>query len=263
MIPNITNKQQEITTLIPRYRFLNRQHIQSLLNHKDEARINNWLKDLTEKKYIKRIYDNTIIGKNRISAIYTLDNNGIRYIKAKGKYDTNFIHKLYWDKTRSDSFIQHCLLISRICCELERKNNDTVTRTYSTESDICNEDSDFKFLKNSDLSVDICFSKKEKGKKIQYFLLTIFDEKLPYYRIRKRIRAYKDFYYSNEWENHINSPFPMIFFVGGTKERMIYAKRYTKRILEEDNTDELSIMFATAEDVIANGVTGSIWESIK
>ncbi|HSW97960.1 MAG TPA: hypothetical protein VLF89_09105, partial [Candidatus Saccharimonadales bacterium] len=107
--PNITNKQQEIINLIPRFRFIDRTHIQSLLNHKDKKLINIWLKDLTEKKYIKRIYDNSIFGKNRIPAIYTLDNNGIRFVKAKGIYDTNFIHKLYWDKTRSDSFIQHCL----------------------------------------------------------------------------------------------------------------------------------------------------------
>ncbi len=50
----------------------------------------------------------------------------------------------------------------------------------------CDPDSEFHFLKEAELPIDLCFSKKQKGKKIQYYLLTLFDETLPKYRIRKR-----------------------------------------------------------------------------
>ncbi len=259
-LPNTTNKQQEIITLIPQFRFLDRTHIQSFLHHKDKKRINNWLKDLTEKRYLKRIYDNQIIGKNRRSAIFSLDNNGVRFIKTLGIYDGTFIHKLYFDKTRSDTFIEHCLLIATMCTEFDKKNNDVFHYEYTTESDMCNSDNPFYFLKTIAVPVDLVSSKKEKGRKKKHFMLTLFDETLPRYRIRKRIRDYYDFYFSNEWENNVDTPFPTLLFIFQTKERMIYAKRYTKTLMEEEKIDDLSINFAIAEDVLESGVTGEVWE---
>ncbi len=52
----ITKKQETIISLLFRFRFLDRAQIQKFLNHKDEARINEWLKDLTEKEYINRSF---------------------------------------------------------------------------------------------------------------------------------------------------------------------------------------------------------------
>ncbi len=258
--PNITNKQEQIITLIPRFRFLDRTHIQSFLHHKDQARINRWLKDLTEKGYLRRIYDNHIIGKNRRAAVFSLGNNGIRFIKTLGIYDAAFIHKLYFDKNRSDTFIEHSLIVATMCTEFKKKNSDILHYEYVTESDMCSENNPFYFLKTSVLAVDLVFSKKEKGGKTKYFMLSYFDATLPRYRLRKRIRNYQEYYFSNDWENNTNTLFPTVLFVFQTKERMIYAKRYTKTMLQEDKPDDLSINFATADDVRTEGVTGGIWE---
>ena len=261
-IPHTTQKQQEILTLIPRFRFIARPHIQSLLKHKDEAQINRWLKELQINRYVKRIYDNKIVGKNRTAAIFSLDNNGVRYVKTQGIYDDIFIHKLYWDKKRSDGFIDHCLLIATIGLELERKTSDGVSYEYATGSDFSIPDSEFHFLKNSTLPVDLVFWKKENGKQTKYFLLTVFDETLPKYRLRKRIRDYKEFYYNNEWENNMDAPFPILFFIGETKERFIYAKRYAKTLFDDEIPKDLSFNFATDQDAKEIGVTGAIWEGI-
>jgi len=261
--PAITKKQEEIITLLPRFRFLDRTHIQSFFHHKDEARINTWLKDLITKQYLRRIYDNHIIGKNRRAAIFSLENNGVRFVKAQGIYDTAFIHKLYWDKDRSDTFIEHSLLIATMCSEFEKKNSDILHYEYVTESDVCCENNPFHFLKTNALPVDLVFSKKEKGRKIKHFLLTFFDATLPRYRLRKRIRDYREFYYSNDWENNTDTPFPTLLCVFQTKERMIYAKRYAKTLLEDDKPNDVSINVAMADDVRMDGITGGIWEEVK
>lgn len=261
--PAITKKQQEILSLLPRFRFLDRTHIQSFLHHKDEARINSWLRDLTTKQYTKRLYDGSIIGKNRKAAVFCLENNGVRFVKDQGLYDAALLHKLYWDKKRSDTFIEHCLLITTICCELDRKNTDILHYEYASESDYSSTNSPFHFLKSSKLPVDLCFSKKQKGKKMQYFLLTLFDATLPRYRIRKRIRDYYNFYFANEWETNVDSDFPTIFFVCGTKERMIYAKRYAKTLFDDDKPEGLYFNFATDSDVKQYGVTGRTWEKVE
>ena len=79
-LPKITNKQQEILLLIYKYRYLNRIQIQQLLNHKNKKNINTWLKDLTEKQYLNKIYSNNV-GENIKPAIYYASINAIRYYK--------------------------------------------------------------------------------------------------------------------------------------------------------------------------------------
>ncbi len=61
-IPYITPKQQEIPKLINKFRFLNRLHIQKILNHKDKRRINSWLKDLVTKEYLEKVDDDSPTG---------------------------------------------------------------------------------------------------------------------------------------------------------------------------------------------------------
>ena len=80
-LPKLTKKQAEILTLLYTYRFLNRIQIQALMNHKDKKTINIWLKDLTEKNYIHRIYSTHFLEKTK-PAIYYLGINGIRQLKT-------------------------------------------------------------------------------------------------------------------------------------------------------------------------------------
>src|SRR5450830_1672307 len=111
-LPKITNKQQEILTLIYQFRFLNRVQIQTLLNHKDYKTINQWLKDLTDKEYINRIYSNKP-GENMKPAIYYLSLNGIRCLKAL-EFSSVQLKKLNREKERSESFISKHILIADI-----------------------------------------------------------------------------------------------------------------------------------------------------
>lgn len=155
------------------------------------------------------------------------------------------------------------MLLASICCGLEGKNSELVTYEYITKQEILNHDNLYHFLIENGLTTDLVFTKKQKGKKLQYFLLEIFNNTLPRYRLKKRIRNYIDFYFSNEWEDHIDASFPKLLFVFQTKERMIYAKRVVKSLLEDhDFPEELLIHTALSEDIKEHGVTGEIWESI-
>ncbi|HUD44445.1 MAG TPA: replication-relaxation family protein [Patescibacteria group bacterium] len=258
----ITKKQQEILTLLPRFRFLNRLQIQSLLHHKDENRINIWLKDLVENHYIKRLYDNGIVGKNRIPAVFYLDTLGIRFVKGLGWYEKDTINKLYRDKNRTENFRNHCLTLATICTQLEQKADDILKYTYTTETDRKKSDNPYHFLTSSDITIDLCFSKQQKGRKMRYYILTLFDATLPKYRVRKRIRQLREFYFSNDWEDNMNASFPTLLLVCETKERMIYAKRFAKQIFAEDKPDDLSVNFATVGDIKQHGITGELWEEI-
>ena len=253
IIPYITPKQQEIPKLIYKFRFLNRLQIQKLLNHKDKRRINAWLKDLVEKEYLEKVPKSNTFEERTKLTVYRIGINGIRFLKTQDDCDEKIIAKLYKDKNRSANFIDQCILLCDIYLDLENKtiDKDGVAYEVTMYSDYVNIDSPFHFL--TDLNPSLIYKevkKHKKGTKSKYFLLEIFEATLPRHSIRKRIRVYLEFYYSNEWEDNMNKPFPMLRFICPTKADLIYAKRYTRKLLEENqNPEDLHVQFATVDDI--------------
>jgi len=266
-IPYITPTQQEIPKLIYKFRFLNRLQIQKLLNHKYHKRINDWLNDLTEKQYIEKLPKKNTFEERTKLTVYRIGINGIRFLKTQDDISPELLRKLYRDKDRSDNFINQCLLLADICLDLREQSTKSSSVSYevTTASDFTNTDSPFQFL--TELDPHLVAKKIEKQKKkttSRYHLLEIFEPTLPRYSIRKRIRTYLEFFYSNEWANNTNNTtFPIIFFICPTKPFLIYAKRFTKKLLEEEqNPEDLDIQFAIADEVKEFGVTSAIWEEV-
>lgn len=263
-IPYITPKQQEIIKLHYQYRFINTKQIQNFLRHKDKKTINMWLKDLREKHYLEWDYS-TKFGENTKPAIYHTGINGIRYLKTQSDYSMDIIQKLYRDGKREEPFIQRCILIADACLNLIKKSTSTtdVTFSFETASDYTNENSRFHFLIETEIEPSLCFIKQKNSKKT-YYLVDIFDINLPNYRIRKRLHNYYDFYQSGEWENNITKTFPILLFICPTKSVLIYAKRITQKLLEENqNPTDLHIRFATVNEIKEFGITGEIWEEAE
>ena len=271
MTNSITKKQQEILTLLYKYRFLNRVQIQTFLNHKYHKRINDWLKDLNQKEYINRIYS-TNFGENTKPAIYYLGLNGIRFLKAQDDCSLEVIQKRYRDKDRSVSFIDQCILVGDMVLQLKEavlksKEEGKYELSYqvSTATNIANPEYRFNFL--TEIKVDLAIKKKSKknsSKSVNtsYFLFMIISPTLPQYSIRKRIKDLIAFYFNSEWETTIDDNFPEIMIICPTLATMIYAKRLTRKLLEdEDNPEDLHIRFATVEKVKKESVTGKIWEA--
>jgi hypothetical protein len=77
----LTPKQKEILVFLYRFRFLNRHHIQQILNHKDHRRINTWLKYLSKKNFLGRIYLKKF-GSITIPAIYYLKTKSREVLKT-------------------------------------------------------------------------------------------------------------------------------------------------------------------------------------
>jgi len=263
-ISHTTSKQQEIIKLIYRYRFINTKQIQSFLKHKNKKNINTWLKDLREKHCLEWDYS-TKFGENTKPAIYHTGINGIRFLKTQDDLSMDVIKKLYGDGKRKESFREECVLIAGAALNLIEKSLSVPGLTYlfETVNDYANESSFFHFLTQTEIKPPLCFI-KQKNKKKTYYVVDIFDETLPAYRIRKRLKNYLEFYFSGEWENNVSKTFPVVLFICPTKASLIYAKRYTVKLLEENqNPDDLYIRFATVDDVKEFGITEEIWEEAE
>lgn len=122
----ITNKQLEILKLLYRFRFLNRLHIQTILNHKDPKRINTWLKDLTEKKLIGRQYSTKLLENTKPAVYYLLPASKEWLLKENDVVEDHF-RKLYKEKTRSQRFIDHTLTVADFYLRLQDPKKENCT----------------------------------------------------------------------------------------------------------------------------------------
>jgi len=262
-LPLLTPKQQAILKLLYRYRFLNRIQIQQLLRHKDKRRIISWLKDLRDKQYVDWRYNaNNFIAKSQ-PGIYYLSLNGIRYLRELNKYPKGELRKRYKEPTRTQGFIDRCLLIADCCLALQTKSNDELQYNCVLPTDYADPDSEYSFL--NALKPSLCFMKQDNDQTTSY-LLEVLDPLMPRYAVRKRVKDYMEYLASGDWqdETEYDDP-PVILIACPTVADLMYCKRRTKREVEDNdlNEDEVScIRFAAIEKIKELGVTAKIWEEV-
>lgn len=278
-LPKLTLKQREILSLLHQFRFLNRIQIQAFLKHKDYKTINLWLKDLRKNQYAEWIYSTDFAEKTK-PAIYYLGLNGIRHFKNLG-YDVDELRKRYREDTRSQTYIDRCVLLAGCCITLGKTSGEETNDidhwceywySYETEADYLG-DSYYNFLTESDLRPNLCFSKEVwegfgEPHSTETYMLHIFDSTLPRYRMKKRLSDYIT-YLDDEaatWQEETDTEKPpIVLFVCPKTGDLIYAKRRTRGLLadiwEHDDEDRPHIRFTTIDKLKQSGVLSEeIWE---
>lgn len=278
-LPKLTSKQKEIIKLIYQYRFLNRIQIQTLLKHKDKKTINLWLRDLKENHYIEWIYSTHFAEKTK-PAIYYLGINSIRYLKTQNHevdhplYPIEELRKRYREDSRSQTYIDRCILLADCCLNLEQaRDEESYPNTwyfYETEADYLG-DSYYHFLAESELiHPHLCFSKEiyegSEPTTEKHYLLEMFDATLPRYRIKKRLTDYVKYLdeEADEWKEETDGDkLPIILLVCPRTSDLIYAKRRTRGLLAEiwdEDEERPHIRFTTIDKLKNSNVTSAIWE---
>lgn len=285
-LPKLTKKQQAILKLLYRFRFLNRIQIQTLMGHKDPKTINLWLRDLRAKGYVEWIYSTHFAEKTK-PAIYYLGLNGVRYLRKLTKtdeegetrpvYPAEELRKRYRESTRSQTYIDHCLLLADCCIALKQKSTDKLNYFYQTEADYLLESSYYHFLLDSELirpNLIFCKDKLTKDGKeettLESYLLEVFDATLPRYRIKKRLDNYVKYLDDEDyvWQEQTDTEkLPIILFVCPRMSDLIYAKRRTRGLIakawewEDDDAERPRMWFTTVERLKEGGVFDKgIWE---
>lgn len=297
-LPKLTKKQQEILRLLYRFRFLNRIQIQALLGHKDRKTINLWLRDLKSKGYVGWIYSTHFAEKTK-PAIYYLALNGVRHLrtltrKTKGEdgepelvplYPPEELRKRYKEPTRSQTYIDRCILIADCALALEQENTTNEAKDkrlhyyWQTEADYSLERSYYHFVLDIDDELVhphliFCQDKLNKDGKeertIESYILEVFDPTLPRYRMKKRLSDYVKFLddEGSEWQEQTNTEkLPILLFVCPRMSDLIYAKRKTRRLVadawywEDDDVERPRIRFTTVDKLKEGGFLGKdVWE---
>ena len=261
-LPHVTRKQLEILMLLYRYRFLNRIQIQAMMGHKNRKTIAVWLSDLREKQYAEWIYSTDFIEKTK-PAIYYLGINGVRYVRSTCTCPAEEVRKRYKEATRSRTFIDRSILIADCCINARDSSVDGVTYETVTQADYIAPESPLHFL--MELEPHLVFKKQEEaseGLATMHYLLEVFDTTLPRYRLKRRLKVYEEYLEYGEWQRKTkNKRPPIVLFACPTVAELIYAKRRTKKLLENvPDRKKLHIRFATIEEIKKHGVTAEVWE---
>jgi hypothetical protein len=297
-LPKLTKKQQEILRLLYSFRFLNRIQIQALMSHKDPKTINLWLRDLRAKGYVAWIYSTHFAEKTK-PAIYYLGLNGVRYLRTITRtskdedgepeellvYPPEELRKRYKEPTRSQTFIDRCILIADCVLALERENvaneakGKRLHHYYQTEADYLLARSYYHFVLDSDDQLIhpnfiFCQDKLNKDgkeeKTLESYILEVFDPTLPRYRMRKRLSDYVKFLdeEGDNWQDETDTEqLPIVLFVCPRTTDLIYAKRRIRGLIakawewEDDDVERPRMRFTTTEQLQIHGILSKgIWE---
>lgn len=239
----LTAKQIEILLLLYKFRFLHTYQFQKLLSHKSSNRIKLWLKDLTEKEYIKRDYKKEAINKK--PAIYSLTIKSRELLKKRKDCNLSVLNNIYREKYRSTQFINHCMLIADIQLVLNSQIKKTETLFFATKSGIA----DYDYFPNPLPDAYIVI---KKPKSTQRYLVDVIDATLPRFAIRGKIQRFIDYYHKDLWEDRTGAKFPSIIIISPNDEN----KKYTKRFIAKSIDDQTEIIFqvVTIDELITHGI---------
>jgi hypothetical protein len=251
LLLTITPKQQTILHLLYRYRFLDRSHIQHLLNHKDHKTIIQWLNDLTTKSYLVRTYSKTF-PNNTKPAVYSLNTRGIAFLSTQPNIDKLTLRKRYREHQRSAAFISTSLLLATLALKLH--NHPTQTITVASDYASLPQASQLNQL------VPDAFISKTENETTTYYCLEILSSKPT--QIRRRIKQYLAWYASNEWEGETGTAFPTLLLASANLPDLIDTKRFIKTLLSKLDEPDIQILTTTQPELVTHGLTGEIWEAV-
>lgn len=248
----ITNKQLEILILLYRYRFLSRIHIQNFLNHKNDTRISSWLKDLTQKELVSRIYTRDLSNQ---PAVYYLANKSREILKTKDKINPDLLNRVYREKYRSQAFINHCLFIADLYFHFQKaaeKQNSACN--FYTATDLTN-------VAHTPLPLPDVYLVVKNEKDSKRYFLEVLDNK-PMFAIRKRVDNYLEYYQENYWQDHNKYPFPKILLICPSVRVKISIQKYIASLLEFED-DGLSFFLGLKDNIDKFGINQNTWENVE
>ena len=250
-IPPVTNKQNQIIPLLYKFRFLTVSHFQKLLHHKDPRRIKEWLKDLLDKKYVARLKLEDDITQ---PFIYCLSQRAKYLLKDNEDYDKTILNKLYKEKSLTKNFIVHLLSLTDIYLFFLSQKEKNTEFNFFTKQELVGYDYFPKELPDAYIAVE--------NKGTSRYFLDLFDDYSPLWVIRKRIKAYVQYYEDTTWqENTKDSLFPTILLALPNERVKKHIFHFSKAVLEKSFYDDITIFLTTKEKIKGDGQ--DVWEKIE
>lgn len=248
----ITSKQLEILLLLYKFRFLNRQQIQTMLNHKTFNRVNAWLADLTEKNLISRTYSKKV-GENVKPAVYFLNSKSKQILKDQPDVVAKQLNRIYQEKNRSPYFREKSMFLADIYLNLKGQTDGELH--FLTKSNL----EAHKYLYKPLPDAYIVTTTKEQTKR---YFLEIVSEQLPRFVIRKHIEYLFKYATSGKWQQYSKHPFPTFLMVCPTYPTKAFMAKFIKS-QRDPETRNLAFYLGSVDAIRSRGIKPDIWQKVE
>lgn len=216
---------------------------------KDRSTIYEKLSVLVKQGYLTQRYDSSYKLRGK-PASYHLASKGIRYLRENSELSDTALRNMYKSKHVTQEHVDHCLMVMQVCLALKDQTKETFNIWSRYELAIF----DFFIRPLPDLYLN---SKQTKSGKHREYLLDIFDDHLPFWVIKKRLRAYVEHAEEVDLED-FDDQYPDILLIAPNE-------RIEKRLLRqiENITEDFELYTTTSERLLSSEETsGAIWKEV-
>lgn len=249
-----TRKEKEILNNLYRFHYLNRNQIQTLLNHKKFNRIISWLNELTKQRYIARYFNRKFAGT---PAIYCLDIHARKEMMGEKGINETLLNSVYQHKRNSDKFRKHCMFLADIYLSLTKfvKNNKAKLSFY-TKADL------YKTQYLIYPSPDSYFAIEDRNKKTKRYFIDIFDTSKNLKWAHKRIIQYFDYYDEETWQDNTDKPFPEIVLVCADEDDRKDLDKFIKKQMNYRISD-IYFYLSTWDEIQSSGMSSKTLHKVE
>lgn len=255
-LPPITDKQKDILFLLYKFRFLNTNQIQKLLNHKLPTRIQPWLKDLEDKGYVSKNYERLIFAENTKPAIYYLASRARHILKHIEDANELELNRIYNEKRREENFINHCIFIADIYLVFMHTKTSDEELSFYTRSQLRNLDYFPSPLPDAYIVV-------EEGKDTKRYFLDYLEEYMNHHVFKNRIKTYLQFVEERVWEESTNDTESPTILIVCTNEKMRKHLYYYFRSFIENSYEDLEVYLTTKDIILKEDGQNEVWKEVK
>lgn len=251
--PTITKQQKQTISHLYKFRYITIKQFKQLFNHKTHFRIQEWLNDLLNKKYIERIKDRKDVTK---PSVYCLAQRARHILKKDEALNKNFLLWLYKEKDNGENFINHHSFILNAYLYFFKNTDKKSELTFFNKHELKGYDYFPDPLPDGYIAV-----KEEKN--ISRYFLESFDESDPYWLPVQKIRKYIDYSRNGNWPaNTDNSVFPSILFILPSEKRKTHIFMYGKAKLAK-SFEDISLFLTTQDTIRFTNGKVNIWKKVE
>lgn len=226
----LNQRQTDILVLLYRYRFLNRQNIQQLLNHKSHSKVSVWLSDLVSSKLLRKYQT----GKTA-TAFYSLGNEGRKWlIKNKLVKRPKLLDRIWQEAGYSSTFREKCAFLADIYLELSDRLGGALR--FWTKTDLSGIEHvivpgpDAYFVVDGQSEADRFFVEIPSTPRTK--------------NLTDQIERYAEYFFSNDWQDNVSKEFPTVIILCSNISAVKTARRYVQR----NYADESDLHFIVSSD---------------
>lgn len=236
----LNKKQLDILRLLYRFRFATTELLVQALETKSKIKMNERLKVLLDQEYIGRNFEPEYRLLRKHATYYLLP-KGIESLKQvpDNKFSLSVLRSIRNDQKRSDQFIEECLSIFSVFCQLKALHAGNLH--FFTKSQLINRYEYFsEFVPSTYIRVVTNDTEKD------YFLEYLQSTK-PFFAATQRLKEYIEYADSGEWETETDSPFPKVLLICDkpTMQNRLLARSAS---ILGDADDELKFFVATKDE---------------